>query len=512
MPLKNVSIEPATLRLSQLLEDVRNVGVTQVDTSSASTEVREVAIVRACTTANITLTNTQTVDGVALAVNDSVLVNNQTLEKNNGLFSVRTGAWERLYIPIMVSGLPVVVRQGTVNADTFFVEQREFSNYVGDVTDLKFLQVGAVTADFITSVGDTGTIDLTVSSSQLSGIVIDGSISTVKLADGAVTAVKLGTNSVISVKILDANVTTSKLADSAVTSVKLADNSVTTLKIVDSAVTEAKIANDAVTTVKILNNNVTTGKIADSAVTAVKLASDSVTTVKILDANVTTAKLADLAVTTAKLEDGAVTTVKLENDAVTWSKLASGSVGSKQLLIVNSDGYLDFYSGAGTPTQLGINVNFSKFTHHYKNETLTSGGVQAYTTHTLRFPSSGTDYYPIGIYHIDAYAVITALNFFNQTMNNTVAPTMTIKVSGIGGGTEIDNGLSHEDLASGTQKMINNSLQGSKIIDLTTTTKADRYFEIIITCNVNALITKSGVVGYVDIFELNPAGAITYDT
>ncbi len=472
MPLKNVSIEPATLRLSQLLEDVRNVGVTQVDTSSASTEVREVAIVRACTTANITLTNTQTVDGVALAVNDSVLVNNQTLEKNNGLFSVRTGAWERLYIPIMVSGLPVVVRQGTVNADTFFVEQREFSNYVGDVTDLKFLQVGAVTADFITSVGDTGTIDLTVSSSQLSGIVIDGSISTVKLADGAVT------------------------------SVKLADNSVTTLKIVDSAVTSEKIANDAVTTVKILNNNVTTGKIADSAVTEVKLASNSVTTVKILDANVTEAKIAD----------GAITTVKLADDAGTWAKLASGSVGSKQLLIVNSDGYLDFYSGAGTPTELGINVNFSKFTHGYKNEILTSGGVQNVTTHTLRFPPVGTNYYPIGIYHIDAYAVITALNMFNQTMNNTVAPTMTIKVSGIGGGTQIDNGLSHEDLASGVQKMINNSLQGSKIIDLTTTTKVDRYFEIIITCNVNAAITKSGVVGYVDIFELNPAGAITYDT
>ena len=53
-----------------------------------------------------------------------------------------------------------------------------------------------------------------------------------------------------------------------------------------ASVTAAKIASDAVTTVKILDANVT----------AAKLASDAVTTVKILDANVTAAKLASTAV------------------------------------------------------------------------------------------------------------------------------------------------------------------------------------------------------------------------
>lgn len=62
----------------------------------------------------------------------------------------------------------------------------------------------------------------------------------------------------------------------------------------DGSVTADKIVTDAVTTVKI----------EDSAVTTAKLATNAVTTAKITDANVTTVKIADDAVTLAKLADG----------------------------------------------------------------------------------------------------------------------------------------------------------------------------------------------------------------
>ena len=62
------------------------------------------------------------------------------------------------------------------------------------------------------------------------------------------------------------------LGSGAVTTVKIADDAVTTAKILDSNVTTAKIASDAVTTAKILDSNVTTAKIADGAVTQAKLA------------------------------------------------------------------------------------------------------------------------------------------------------------------------------------------------------------------------------------------------
>lgn len=51
------------------------------------------APVTAATTANITLSGTQTVDGVTLAVGDTVLVKNQSTASQNGIYTVNAGAW-----------------------------------------------------------------------------------------------------------------------------------------------------------------------------------------------------------------------------------------------------------------------------------------------------------------------------------------------------------------------------------------------------------------------------------
>lgn len=51
--------------------------------------------VRALAAANVTLTGTQTIDGVALAVNDRVLLTAQTTGSQNGLWTVQTGSWTR---------------------------------------------------------------------------------------------------------------------------------------------------------------------------------------------------------------------------------------------------------------------------------------------------------------------------------------------------------------------------------------------------------------------------------
>jgi hypothetical protein len=50
--------------------------------------------VKAATTANLTLTGAQTVDGIVLiAAVDRCLVKDQTLSQNNGIYLVQTGAW-----------------------------------------------------------------------------------------------------------------------------------------------------------------------------------------------------------------------------------------------------------------------------------------------------------------------------------------------------------------------------------------------------------------------------------
>lgn len=52
---------------------------------------------KTATTANITLSGLQTIDGVALAANDRVLVKDQTTGSENGIYRAATGTWTRDY-------------------------------------------------------------------------------------------------------------------------------------------------------------------------------------------------------------------------------------------------------------------------------------------------------------------------------------------------------------------------------------------------------------------------------
>jgi hypothetical protein len=93
-----------------------------VDNVAAGLDVKPSA--RAATTANATLSGTQTIDGVALAAGDRVLVKNQTSAAANGIYAVATGAWTRVADANVWSELPgafVLIEQGTVNGDTGWV-------------------------------------------------------------------------------------------------------------------------------------------------------------------------------------------------------------------------------------------------------------------------------------------------------------------------------------------------------------------------------------------------------
>lgn len=72
--------------------------------------------VRAATTANITLSGTQTVDGIALVATDRCLVKNQTTTQDNGIYIVNAGAWTRAFgadTASEVAGATVHVDSGT---------------------------------------------------------------------------------------------------------------------------------------------------------------------------------------------------------------------------------------------------------------------------------------------------------------------------------------------------------------------------------------------------------------
>tara|TARA_R100000951_G_scaffold69571_2_gene58550 strand:- start:1677 stop:3005 length:1329 start_codon:yes stop_codon:yes gene_type:complete len=146
---------------------------------------------------------------------------------------------------------------------------------------------------------------------------------------------------VISGGIADGSVTTAKIADDAVTANKLAPD--VSFTPADGSITAAKLANNAVTTAKLANNAVTTAKLADANVTTAKLANNAVTTAKLADANVTTAKLANNAVTTAKVANGSITPAKLDTS---YLPLAGGTM-SGNITFANTQTFPSSGGGSG---------------------------------------------------------------------------------------------------------------------------------------------------------------------
>lgn len=108
--------------------------------------------VRAATTANITLSGEQTIDGVNVVAGDRVLVKNQSTGADNGIYVVAAGAWSRAAdadsSAEVTPGLFTFVEEGTVNDNSGWVLASNQTITLG-TTSLSFVQfsgAGQITA------------------------------------------------------------------------------------------------------------------------------------------------------------------------------------------------------------------------------------------------------------------------------------------------------------------------------------------------------------------------------
>ncbi len=146
---------------------ITNLGTPSADTDGATKLYVDTAVsgisgtghtVRAATTANITLSGTQTVDGVSLSVADRVLVKNQSTGANNGIYAVASGSWTRVTDMdawAEVPGAFVTVEEGTVNADTLWLSTADLGGTLGS-TSVTFTQLPSPT-DLLAGAGMTRT-------------------------------------------------------------------------------------------------------------------------------------------------------------------------------------------------------------------------------------------------------------------------------------------------------------------------------------------------------------------
>lgn len=227
--------------------------------------------------ANITLSGTQTIDGVALTAGQRILVAAQTDAIENGIYIVAAGAWARsadMAVGSNAAGAFTFIEQGAAFADSGWVCTSDAAVVGTDALNWsQFSGAGQVVAgDGLSKVGNT----LNVNVGQGLEIVSDNVQAKIK-ADGGLAAF-VGTG--LQVKLnagATGNLVPAIDSSNQGLAIKVDNSSIYVDASKQLAVKDIVAANmtaDSVLTAAIANSAVTTAKIADGNVTYAKLNSD----------------------------------------------------------------------------------------------------------------------------------------------------------------------------------------------------------------------------------------------
>jgi hypothetical protein len=184
---------------------------------SAAEGLKPRASVKAATTANITLSGAQTIDGVSVVAGDRVLVKNQSLPAQNGVYVAAVGAWSRAtdmdtWNEIVSSY--VFVEGGTINKDSGWVCTSSAGGTLETtaVTWTQFSQSGSVTASNVgtgaigvfkqkngtdlefRSIDDTTSIDVILTGDVITFTVLPAGVNMNSLGGGPLSVANGGTN------------------------------------------------------------------------------------------------------------------------------------------------------------------------------------------------------------------------------------------------------------------------------------------------------------------------------
>ena len=264
------------------------------------------------TTANITLSGTQTIDGVAISAGQRVLVKDQSTATQNGIYLCAAGAWSRasdFATGDDEAGAFTFIEQGTVNAESGWVCTNNAGGAVVGTDNLAFAQFSGagqvIAGNGLEKSGNTLSVDLAsdagleISSGELR-VQLDGNSGLNRVANGMSLKLDGATLSLGGggIKIADSGVANAQVSASAaiafskmesVTSGRLlvgsAGNVPTAVALSGDATIIASgamtIANDAISTAKIVNDAVNNDKIANNAVQAPQIATSAVLLAKL---------------------------------------------------------------------------------------------------------------------------------------------------------------------------------------------------------------------------------------
>lgn len=163
--------------------------------------------VRAASTANLTLSGAQTIDGVSVIAGDRVLVKDQSTGADNGIYVAAAGAWARATDADtdaeVNAGLFVFVEEGTANGDTGWVLTTDNPITLGTtaLTFTQFTGAGTITAGAgMTKTGSTldvvsGNAGIVVNANDIT-LTVDSTGANLEVAAGGI-RIKRGTSAQI---------------------------------------------------------------------------------------------------------------------------------------------------------------------------------------------------------------------------------------------------------------------------------------------------------------------------
>ena len=332
--------------------------------------------VTAATTANITLSGTQTVDTVALVAGNTVLVKNQTDNTKNGIYQVNAGAW------------------------TYATGSTTWSQYVSAVVFIEYGSQGG-TAWYCTALpgGTLGTTamtwsNFTVSSSYSAGTGLTLAAGVFSITNTAVTAGAYGSASSVPTYTVNAQ---GQLTLATNTSIAINANQITSGTIASSLISGSYTGITGVGTLTVGTWNANTIGVAYGGTGATTLSG-------YLFGNGTSAVTASTTIPTTALS-GTITNAQLANSTISGVSLG----GSLANLTAGTN--ITFSSGTTYNGSAAITINAAGFTQVYPSagianstgtawgtsySTTGSGTVVAlatsptFTTPILGTPSSGT--------------------------------------------------------------------------------------------------------------------------
>jgi len=334
-----------------------------VVTQSQFYEFSYKAACRVATTGNGTLSSAfargQSIDDVALATGDRILIKNQSSGAENGIYTVNA------------SGVPT-------RAEDF--------NASSEVTGGAFVNISEGTSNgnksFVLTTNDVITLGTTaLVFSEITSTPDDGSVITSKIADEAVTLAKMAHAAANTVLVRDANSTGDPIFKTvANTQILIGDG---------TGFTAAALSGDVAMTnagaVTIQAGAVETSMIADEAVTLAKMAHAAANTVLVRDANSTgdpifkaltntqiligdgtgftaAALSGDVAMTNAgavTIQAGAVEISMIADEAVTLAKMAHAAANTVLVRDANSIGDPSFKALTNTQILIGNGTGFT---------------------------------------------------------------------------------------------------------------------------------------------------------